>query len=312
MFARAVELDPLSSIIRLNQINTLTNLGRFEESERELNRLLELDPDFSPAYSVMANLKAVSGRFDEQVIWLRKALELDPGRVNLYQNLAFAYLDMGDSEALAGIQRAIEEIDDQHFSIGLIDAIRSIDEQNFAGAAESLNWISNKIGPVPGFQGFFAYIYMLDEDFQKARQAFEIAQPRFFDPEQWRAAIEQDAGQGCGVAYVMMRTGDEEMGRDLLRVTISYLENELPNYVDHAPMYDQGCYVVAGDVDKALEVLELNVAHGHVGGWWFWSQLPQMELLRGEPRFEALLQTVRKNGAAMRANLASMDNEAAF
>ena len=226
--------------------------------------------------------------------------------------LAFAYLDMGDSEALSGIQRAIEEIDDQHFSIGLIDTMKNIDEQNFAGAVESLNWISNKVGPVPGFQGFFAYIYMLGEDFQKARQALEIAEPAYFDPTQWRTAIERNVGHGCGVAYVLMRTGDEEMGRNLLSMTISYLENELPNYVDHAPMYDQGCYAVAGDVEKALETLELTVAHGHTGGWWFWSKLPQMELLRGEPRFEALMQTIRENGAAMRANLASIENEAAL
>jgi TolB-like protein/tetratricopeptide (TPR) repeat protein len=309
MLARAVELDPLSSIIRLSQTGTLVTLGRYEEAERELNRLLELDPEFSPAYSSMAGLKNITGRFDEQVIWLKKALELDPGRVNLYQNMAFAYLDMGDEEALPRLQQAIEEIDEQHWAIGLIDAVRNINDKNFAGAIESLNWISNKIGPVPGFQGFFAYIYMLGGDFDKARQALEIAEPRFFEPSQWRAAIELNAGQGCGVAYVMMRTGDEAMGQDLLNMTISYLENELPAYVDHADAYNQGCYAVAGDIEKALQSLQLNLEHGHIGGWWFWSQLPQMEPLRGDPRFEAIMLAIREKVAAQRANLAGMDDE---
>lgn len=310
LLARAVELDPLSSIIRLNQINNLTALGRYEESEKELNRLLELDPGFAPAYSSMAGLMGIIGRFDEQVSWIRKSLEIDPGRVSLYQNLAFAYLDMGDSEPLPAFQQAIEEIDDQSFQIGIIDAFINLYESNYSGALESVEWASRKIGPMPGVQGFFAYIYLIGGDFDKARQAFEIAEPRFFDRAQWRDAIELNVGQGCGAAYVLMRTGDESLGRDLLNMTITYLENELPGYVDHAGAYDQGCYAVAGDLEKALATLEENVAHGHYSGWWFWTQLPQMEPLRGEPRFEAVLQTIRDQGVAMRTRLAAAENSA--
>lgn len=309
LLARAVELDPMSSIIRLNQINNLTALGRFEESEQELNHLLELDPGFAPAYSSMANLMSVVGRFDEQVLWLRKSLEIDPGRVSMYQNLAFAYLDMGDSESLPALQRAIEEIDDQSFQIGIIDVFKNLHERNYSGALESVEWASRKIGPMPAVQGFLAYIYMVAGNFEKAREAFEIAEPRFFDRSQWRDAIELNLGQGCGAALVLMRTGDETLGRDLLNMTTTYLETELPGYLEHAELYDQGCYAVAGDIQKALESLEQNVAHGHYSGWWLWTQLPQFEPLRGQPRFEAVMQTIRERGDAMRARLAAVENE---
>ena len=99
---------------------------------------------------------------------------------------------------------------------------------------------------------------------------------------------------------------------DLLSMTISYLENELPAYVDHADAYDQACYAVVGDFEKALQSLERNLEHGHIGGWWFWSQLPQMEPLRGDPRFEAIMLAIREKVAAQRANLASMDDEVAL
>jgi tetratricopeptide (TPR) repeat protein len=307
VLARAVELDPMSSIIRLNQINNLTTLGRFEVSRIQLERLLELDPGFAPAYASMANLMGTMGQFDEQIIWTRKSIAMDPGRVNLYQPLAFAYLDLGDVDALADIKKAIEEIDDQHWSLGFVDSVANLYRGNHAAALEGVKWVSAQIGPVPSFQVVFAIFYLASQDFAKAREALQIAEPRFFDRAQWREAIELSLGQGCMVAYVLMRTGDESMGRELLDTTISYLEQELPGYVEHAERYDQGCYAVAGDVDKALDSLEVNLAHGHNSGWWFWSKLPQMEILRGEPRYEAVLQAIQEKNAVMRERLASLE-----
>jgi hypothetical protein len=63
---------------------------------------------------------------------------------------------------------------------------------------------------------------------------------------------------------MMQRTGDPELGTDLIRTSLDYLENELPKYIDHADRYwPEACYVATGEMEKALQAVELHVAHGH-------------------------------------------------
>ena len=89
------------------------------------------------------------------------------------------------------------------------------------------------------------------------------------------------------------------------------MENELPNYVDHADRFGiQGCYLAAGDLEKALTAIETSFDHGHINGWWIASKLPLWEPLRGNPRFEAAFERVRQRTSAQRENLARIDSEA--
>ena len=113
------------------------------------------------------------------------------------------------------------------------------------------------------------------------------------------------------MAYVMSRTGEEKLSNDLLNMTLSYLENELPGYVEHADRYFyEGCYLISGEYDKALDQLEVSFAHGHSSGWWMWTNFSLFDPLRGTPRFEAMMQNLLETAATQRANLARMEVEA--
>ena len=305
---QAVELDPLSSILRYEIAEKLIVLGQFEEAEQQINDLMQFDPEFPISFSAMSDIKGVTGKFDQQIQWQRKRLELDPGGIIAYIDFVFTLLDLGDEEAIADIRQTMEEIDDQHFSLGIVDMFKSIYQQNYKAALETGNWVSSQIGKRPFFQGFIGFLHIMSGDYKLAREAFEIAEPRFYDRSAFRAAIEQQTSQGCTNAWIMMHTGDEEMGEELLDMTIKYLEEELPQYIDHADRFGyELCYVLQGDIEKSLQAFETRVAHGHISGWWFFSQAPWFEPLRGEPRFEAALQQIRDRVALQRENLARMD-----
>ena len=309
--AKALELDPMSSIIRHNHIRKLQSLGRYEEAEMELVSLMELDPGFPAAYSGMADVMAETGRFDEEVLWRQKSIERDPGRIVSYFDMAITLLNLGEVNALDQLRESMDEIDSDHWSIGWLDMLNTTYEQNYAATLETGKWVNQQLGPVPSFQNFVGFIHIMDGDYIKARQDFEIAEPRYWNRASWRAAIEKDSGLGCTIATTMMRTGDEEMAIDLLRVVINYLETELPNYIDHADRYNYaGCYAAAGDYEKALDAFELSVDHGHYQFWWAWSKSPIFEPLRGNPRWEAGLATIQERNARQRENLARIRAEA--
>jgi len=308
---KARALDPMSSIIRLNHIETLKALGRYDDTEAELKSLIELDPGFPGAYSIMAQVMAETGRFDEELLWLQKAIARDPGRIFSYLDMAFALLNVGDPDALAVIRKSMEEIDNQHVSLGFFDMLTNMYEQNYRAALESGNWVSRQMGPVPFVQEFIAYLHIMDGDYDKARQKLEIVEPRYWNRASWRAAIEKNSGLGCTVANTMLHTGDEEMARDLLRVIITYMETELPNYLDDVDRFvNIGCYAAAGDYEKALDAFEVQVDHGHYQFWWSWTKSPDLKPLRGNPRWEAAMAKIHERNADQRENLARIREQA--
>ena len=308
---KAVELDPLSSIIQMEVAEKLNLIGRFDAAENQVERLIQSDPDFPPAVVEMAFIKSNLGKIDEQIQWLNKSLEMDPGRVRLYRNIAFARLDLGDSESLADIRAAIEEIDPQHLSLGWVDMVEGIYERNYPAALESGRWFDEQRGSPPSFQGFFGFVHMLAGDYREALNAFLRAEPRFAEQSQWEAAIQQQANQGCQVGWLMIQTGDAEQGAALIQQTMNYLEMELPQYTEHSDRFaPDACLMADGDQDRTLAAFEKRVAHGHISGWWLNSQLPWNEPLRGTPRFEAALDHIRDRITLQRENLARIDAEA--
>jgi tetratricopeptide (TPR) repeat protein len=313
MIEKALELDPLSSIIQLNLADRYVQIGRYADAERALDRLAELDPDFAPAFLTRAGLAAQRGHFDEQIHWLRKSVEADPGRIGQYIPLMWAYIDIGDVEPLEDIKRQMAAINEEHALLGVADMVSGVNAGNYEAALESGRWAYERMGRPPVFNAAQGYINALFHDYKAAREAFAAVWPGMFDRTQWRTAIQEQPDDGCFVGWVMARTGDEQMGGDLVRTSLDYLQQELPRYVEHTDRYSIGtCYMALGESDKALAALEPQVSHGHWGQWWLWRRLPLYEPLWGEPRFEAAMQEIQDAIAIQRANLAQTETTANF
>jgi len=304
MLEKALELDPLSSIVRASLAGRYNQMGRYAEAERELDRLQEIDPGFVPAFSIRADLASQRGRFDEQIRWLLMSAEADPGRLTHYIPLMWAYVDIDYVEPLQDIKRRMAVINEEHALLGVADLVVSVHAGNYQAALESGQWAYERMGRPPFFSGFFAYINTLKGDYVAASEAFESAYPGLFDRAQWPTAIAEHSGDGCIVGWVLMRAGDASLGKDLIRATMGYLEQELPRYVQHADRFGlDACHVALGDNESALAAIETRVDHNHWGQWWFWRRAPMFEPLWGEPRFEAALQRIQDDLAVQRANL---------
>jgi TolB-like protein len=301
---KALDLDPLSSVIRQSLAYRYITMGRYEEAERELDRLLELDPGFVSAFGAKALLASQRGQVYDQVHSLQRILEADPGRMGTYAQLIWAYLDLDYIEPLEDVRRKLLEINEEHPLIGLVDLFSGIYFGNYDGALESARWTYARVGRPAYLQRVIGYINAMKGDFPAARQAFEIAEPRFFDPEQWRAAIETLPEDACFAGILLLRTGDEELGQQLLERSVDYLQNELPRYIEHADRYDvESCLLALGRKEAALAGIETRVSHGHLHQWWLWRRWPSYEPLWGDPRFEALMAGIEQDIAAQRARL---------
>jgi len=313
MLQKALELDPLSSIVQSNLSYRYIQMGRYQQAEQQLDRLAQLDPGFSPAFTTRSDLAAQRGHFDEQIRWLRKSVEADPGRLTHFIPLMWAYVDIGEVAPLEEIKQRMAAINEEHALLGVADLVSSIYKGNYGAALESGRWAYERMGRPPFFNTIFGYVNTLKTDYEAARLAFQTAMPGMFDREQWRAAIEKRPDDGCFVGWIMVLTGDEQLGGDLVRTSLDYLEQELPRYVEHADRYSvEACYMALGDMDKALSAIETRVSHGHWAQWWFMRKMPLYEPLWGEPRFEAAMQKIEDGLVVQRANLAETETAANF
>ncbi|MFT5139037.1 MAG: TolB-like protein/Tfp pilus assembly protein PilF [Lysobacterales bacterium] len=307
----AVELDPMSALMLTNVADVLEGLGRYEEAEQELNHVLELDPGFAPAYSVMADLMSNTGRMDETVMWIQKSMEIDPGRLILNSHLLWAYMDLGDTEAMLEVREKMAAISPDHLFTGFVDMVHAMYTGNLKASMESAQWVNQRLGRQPWFQRILGYLSNMERDFDKARQYFEVSNAGYFVRESWRESLEGDPETGCMVGWILLKTGDVALGNDLLNMTEAYIVDELPSYIDHADRYSvDSCYIARGRLDEALDAFETQISHRHYTRQFFLRLHPQYEPFWGNPRFEAAMQQMEDDLAKQRENLAQQKLEA--
>jgi len=313
LMTKALELDPLSSIIQANLATQYRRMGRYAEAEQQLDRLEQLDPDFPVVFAARADLASDRGHIDEQIRWLWKSAEADPGRLTHYIPLMWAYVDIGDIEPLDDIRKRMAAINEQHALLGIADLVSSVYSGNYEAAMESARWAFERMGAPPFFGTVLGYLNLLKRDYPAALDAFETAIPGLFDRAKWSATIEERPDDGCIVGWVMQLAGDAEMGVELLQTSLEYLEQDLPRYIRHADRYwIDSCYLAVGEPEKALLAIETRMNHEHFDGWWWPRKLALYEPLWGDPQFEAAMQKVEDAMAVQRANLARMDTAANF
>ncbi len=84
---RAIELDPISVLPRMNLGIVHWLAWRHEEAEREFRSVIEKDPGFVRAYAFLATSLSFQGRHDEAILAARTGVE----RSNRHVMMLFAY-----------------------------------------------------------------------------------------------------------------------------------------------------------------------------------------------------------------------------
>jgi superkiller protein 3 len=108
-FQQAVKLNSndIPSVRML--ANTLITLGKSNEAEPYIRKLLQLLPNDAAAWDALANLQRSRNQFDEAEKSLRKALELDPQLVQGWMNLGVMLIEQKRlEEAIGPITRVTE------------------------------------------------------------------------------------------------------------------------------------------------------------------------------------------------------------
>ena len=165
------------------------------------------------------------------------------------------------------------------------------------------------VGYIPFVAELSSLLKLAHGDPAGARAIFLESSPGWIDPDQWGQLIDANPSAACVMAWTLGHTGDEVLGSALLQKSLAYVE-ELPSYIEHADNQNIDiCYLAAGENEKALEIIESKLAHNHLFWWNTFHQLPMYELVRHEPRYQAIQAEVDRRLAEQREAVAQMNLE---
>ncbi len=307
MMEKAAQLDPLSSIIQSALAGRLADLGRYDEAEAQYLRVIDLDPEFAANYANLSDFYGNRlGRFADALKWLKVAREKDPGNIGLLFRQAFTFLDVEDYPAVDSAHQHIQDIDQQSWTAGATDLLVNLSRANYAGAIEAGQWTLPKLANQPAIQEFVGFTYLLNGDFKRARELIVQAYPGWEDPAQWARMIQADTYNACLVAGVFAGSGDESLAAKLMDQIIEYYAVLAPGMQHADTLAPINCWALKGDYDQALSMLETQIEHGHISGWWLNYQWPWWDNVRSEPRFQAAMHVIADRVAVQRQLIAEM------
>jgi len=310
---KAIELDPLSPILRMVKAIIYGRMGRFADEETTYRQLISSNPEFSPGMgSIARNLYARHlGQLDEAVTWAQKANKADPGKINILTIEYSLWLSMNDDARAQIIYRQMEDLDAGNSWLPSARSWMDTKNGRYAAAKEEARYLEQGF-KFPSVQWAAAVIYARAGDYARARELFLKLEPRYADREHWPAVLNEGQDDACLVGLTLARTGDEALGNDLLRYAANYWEETLPRYIEHAdrlPSWE--CHALLGEVDQSLAALETSLDHKHALHIWLWiAGDPELRLVHEDPRFKAMDQRARAELARQHENAVRMELEA--
>jgi serine/threonine-protein kinase len=172
--ARAVELDPLSPIINVNQANNSIIAGRYDEAIQQIRKALELDPEFGYAHSNLGLALEFKGDLPGAIAEFRRAHQLNGDPLSLAY-LGNLYGKTGNVTEAANILTELEQLTKTKYVSAYAFALV---QAGLGNRAEALRWLekcyadrSQEIGYVrvdrlldslrddPGFQNLVGRVF---------------------------------------------------------------------------------------------------------------------------------------------------------
>ena len=310
---KAVELDPHSAILKQNIASIYSRMGRYDEAEAVYKQLLSANPEFS---SGMVNMGWYlygldRGRLDEGIILTRDAYRVDPGKIiSRIVEHAF-WIGLGDYQQAQVVYQQMAALDDGHRWLPIAKGYSNIQQGRYAAAKEEGLFLWQSFtSRAPRSHAF--RILASSGAFDQAREILLNIEPRYFSPEQWPDILNEGSGIACLAGLTLLRTGDEQLGRELLTFSANYWQQTAPLYIQHADSWPSfECLAYQGSVEKSLDALEVSLEHGHVLLNWFGiATNPELRMLQEHPRFAAMDEKARAELNRQREHFEQLEVEA--
>jgi tetratricopeptide (TPR) repeat protein len=315
---RAAELDPLSRKIRNTQVQVLTRVGRLDEAEEQLRRLIQMDPDFAINYRTMAGIQAEKGHIAEALMWQRRAQEKDPGNILFQLQEVWFLTSMGMEEEYDGLIERISNRDPNSSTEAFARTIINVRRGRLDAALETSTAYAEALAPA-SMQGF-GFRAMIQAFRSQAKEALadllvsiESDREEPMDEESWLNLARYTPDRACFMAWVVKSGLDAELAQRMAQTMLAHVDSELlPHRQAQLGIEKAECHIINEDYEAALDSIRAAIDQKQLVGWWFSLNHPMFEPLRLDAVYQQAREDIEQIMAVERARFYQLTTEGAL
>jgi tetratricopeptide (TPR) repeat protein len=256
----------------------LNAAGHYDEAVGAAQKAVQLDPKSANVYDTMGIALSHQGEIEEAVDAFEQAIAIDPHFASAYHGLGMMLGDQGKPEDAVDAFRQAIAIDSQYAPAYCELGYRLAAQDELEKATDAFRQ-AIAADPEDGtaYRGLGNALLMQDKP-KEALDEFQQAVPIHPDPSiAW-----------LSVACAARRLGDDSTREMAIKRARSSLHvGEVENLAD---AYHAACIEsVAGDVEKALSLLEEAMQKGYMDTEWI-KRDPDLYWICGDPRFRTIIE----------------------
>jgi len=306
---KAAQLDPFSPVINDAYGWILAQVGRFDEALTRYRRVDEIDPQYPGAALSIGTIYGLAyGRLDLGNFWYRKALALDPGNPWYPALLGLVFIELNDDEiAEFWIDKSLQMSPHRPWANGAMMMLHS-----YRGDSEQVTRYANAVLSVDHrwrLGTALAHGRVQDlraGNYYEILERYESGFPELFQDvadvnlSNYRVAID--------IAGILLLTGDDDRAAGLLDKSEAQIAETIRVGFYGFWVSDVQVMALQGRTDAALTALRQAIDQGWRTDWRFFFYVdPNLDSIRDEAEFHAMLQEVQNDMAAQRERTREME-----
>ena len=254
--------------------------GPVAEAEACARKVFELEPESAAGLQLRGWIHYSRARIQEAVGDLASALELEPNNADTLLLLSNCYLISGRVPAARPLLERLESIDPLTPLVRCMPAWADILEGNLAAAIEPYRQMFEMDSGNPMARLFYVWVLLINGRLESIPAIVESF------PFEVRETVP------ARLAFLLVASLDERDG-----VRLPALGPHVESAARASDVFARllaGAYARAGDTDNAIRWLQVAVDRGFINHPFLARVDPSLDNLRGEPRFQQLMETVRE------------------
>ena len=294
LFQRSMELDPLGRVPYTNLPTLYAQRGKNNEAIRLWLEAMQIHPEWPMPNQFLAQHLAGLGRLDEAMAWIERATELSADQTPAMFNIRL-FVAFGDMDRAAELVQMLPE---GHPFAKYVDGVLLLLDADFRGALDFFSAIIDVVEPGEANEfpaGVAAQVAILLGDLERAREFVFIDEPIL--REDTELQIDKFTIPSIvRLAYISQREGDAAYAQKLLTAALPVVREQ-----PRLGRFGQGIQEVRilallGRKEDALGALRSLIDDGFTEAvltdLWSLEQDPFLASLRGDQRFDAMLDEV--------------------